>query len=94
VIAVVFNNNAYGNVRRDQMNVFDGRLLGADLTNPDFVALAKSFGMPAEKAETPEALEKAIEKALANGGPALIEVPVPRGSETSPWQFLHPAPHS
>ncbi|MEJ8473288.1 thiamine pyrophosphate-dependent enzyme [Roseibium algae] len=94
VVAVVFNNNAYGNVRRDQMNVFDGRLLGADLVNPDFVALAKSFGMSATKAETPEALEKAIETALASGGPALIEVPVPRGSETSPWQFLHPAPHA
>ena len=53
VVAVVFNNSSYGNVRRDQMNVFDGRLLGADLTNPDFVALARSFGMAAEKAETP-----------------------------------------
>lgn len=94
VIAVVFNNNAYGNVRRDQMNVFDGRVLGAELHNPDFVAMAKSFGMAAERVETPAQLEEAIETALANGGPALIEVPVERGSETSPWQFLHPAPHS
>jgi len=94
VAAVVFNNSSYGNVRRDQMNVYDGRILGADLTNPDFVALGRSFGMPAEKAETPEALETALAKALASGGPALIEVPVERGSETSPWPFLHPAPHS
>ena len=94
VIAVIVNNNAYGNVRRDQTNVFDGRILGADLTNPDFVALAQSFGMPAERAETPGQLEQAITTALANGGPALIEVPVETGSETSPWQFLHPAPHS
>ncbi len=76
------------------MNVFDGRLLGADLTNPDFVALARSFGMPAEKAETPDALETAVARAIASGGPALIEVPVQRGSETSPWPFLHPAPHN
>jgi acetolactate synthase-1/2/3 large subunit len=94
VVAVVFNNNAYGNVRRDQMNVFDGRILGAELQNPDFVAMAKSYGMAAEQVTSPEALEKAIEKALASGAPALIEVPVERGSETSPWQFLHPAPHS
>ncbi|WGW05305.1 thiamine pyrophosphate-dependent enzyme [Tropicibacter oceani] len=93
VIAVVFNNNAYGNVRRDQMTVFDGRLLGSDLTNPDFVALARSFGMAAERAETPAALAEALDKAIASGGPALIEVPVERGSETSPWTFLHPAPH-
>lgn len=94
VIAIVFNNNAYGNVRRDQMNVFDGRLVGSELKNPDFVAMAQSFGMPAEKAETPKELQDAIERALAHGGPALIEVPVETGSETSPWQFLHPAPHS
>jgi len=94
VIAVVFNNKAYGNVRRDQMTVFDGRLLGSELTNPDFVAMAQSFGMPAERAETPHELQEAIERALAHGGPALIEVPVETGSETSPWQFLHPAPHN
>lgn len=94
VIAVVFNNNAYGNVRRDQMNVFDGRVLGSELLNPDFVAMARSFGMPAERADTPEALEKALETALSHGGPALIEVPVERGSETPPWPFLHPAPHT
>lgn len=93
VVAIVFNNNAYGNVRRDQMNVFDGRILGAELRNPDFVAMAKSCGMAAERVETPEALEKALEKALASGEPALLEAPVERGSEASPWPFLHPAPH-
>ncbi|QKV20484.1 thiamine pyrophosphate-dependent enzyme [Oricola thermophila] len=93
VVAIVFNNNAYGNVRRDQMNVFSERLLGADLKNPDFVAMAQSFGMAAERVDTPESLEKALEGALAKNAPALIEVPVERGSETSPWQFLHPAPH-
>lgn len=93
VVAVVFNNNAYGNVRRDQMNVFDGRVIGSDLVNPDFVALAKSFGMNAEKVESAEALEIAISQALAAKAPALIEVEVPTGSETSPWTFLHPAPH-
>jgi acetolactate synthase-1/2/3 large subunit len=94
VVAVVFNNNAYGNVLRDQMTVFDGRVLGAELHNPDFVTMAKSFGMAAERVESPEALEKALEKAIASGSPALIEVPVERGSETSPWPFLHPAPHN
>jgi acetolactate synthase-1/2/3 large subunit len=94
VVAVVFNNNAFGNVRRDQMNAFDGRLLGSELHNPDFVAMARSFGMAAERVDTPEALEKALEKAIASNAPALIEVPVERGSETPPWQFLHPAPKS
>lgn len=93
VVAVVFNNGAYGNVRRDQMNVFDGRLLGAELDNPDFVALGKSFGVPAKRVKTPQTLEKALIEALSDGGPAIIEVPVERGSEASPWEFLHPAPY-
>lgn len=94
VVAVVFNNNAFGNVRRDQNSVYGGRVIGADLVNPDFVALARSFGVRAEKADTPESLRLATEKALSAGAPVLIEVPVPTGSETSPWSFLHPAPHS
>src|SRR5690606_13464907 len=88
VVAVVFDNHAYGNVRRDQVKVFGGRLLGADLHNPDFVAMAQSFGMLATRAGTPDALAQELDRALARGGPALIEVPVPRGSEASPWPFL------
>ncbi|MEL6735553.1 MAG: thiamine pyrophosphate-dependent enzyme [Pseudomonadota bacterium] len=93
VIAIVFNNSAYGNVLRDQNTVYEGRVLGSELENPDFVALAQSFGMEACKTETPEALKAAIEDYLARDIPALIEVPVETGSETSPWTFLHPAPH-
>jgi len=93
VVAIVFNNSAYGNVLRDQKNVYEGRVLGSELENPDFVALAQSFGMEACKVETPDALKAAIEDYLARDIPALIEVPVETGSETSPWTFLHPAPH-
>ncbi|MBW8298324.1 MAG: acetolactate synthase [Hydrogenophaga sp.] len=94
VVAVVFNNNAFGNVRRDQATVYEGRLIGSDLANPDFVALGKSFGVASERADSPAALEEAVKRALASGRPALIEVPVETGSETSPWTFLHPAPHT
>lgn len=94
VVAVVFNNNAFGNVRRDQTTTYDGRLIGSDLVNPDFVALAKSFGMHSEQVESPEALEAAITSALAANAPALIEVKVETGSEASPWPFLHPAPYA
>jgi acetolactate synthase-1/2/3 large subunit len=93
VVAVVFNNQAYGNVRRDQSTVYGGHLIGADLLNPDFVALARSFGIPAERVITPADLQRAIESALRERSPALIEVPVPTGSEVSPWPFLHPVPH-
>jgi acetolactate synthase-1/2/3 large subunit len=90
VVVLVFDNNAYGNVRRDQLNVFDGRVVAADLVNPDFVKLAESFGVAAARVKSPAEFRPALEKALADGGPYLIAIDVPRDSEVSPWAFIHP----
>ncbi len=91
VVTLVFNNNAYGNVRRDQRERFDGRVVASDLVNPDFVKLAESFGVGAARVTSPEAFRPALEKALAHGGPYLIVIEVPKDSETTPWTFIHPA---
>ncbi|CAN5532782.1 thiamine pyrophosphate-binding protein [soil metagenome] len=91
VVTLVFNNNAYGNVRRDQLKVFDGRVTAANLVNPDFVKLAESFGVAAARVTAPDHFRPALEKALAHGGPSLIVIEVPRDSEVSPWAFIHPA---
>jgi acetolactate synthase-1/2/3 large subunit len=90
VVAIVFNNQAYGNVLRDQENSYDGRVLGAALRNPDFVALARSYGMHAERAETPARLAAALDRALERREPALIEVPADPRRESSPWSFIQP----
>jgi acetolactate synthase-1/2/3 large subunit len=89
VVALVFNNGAYGNVLRDQETLFDGRLVGAELENPDFVKLAESFGVEAARVSTPAELRPALERAIAADRPALIEIPIERGSETSPWPLIH-----
>jgi acetolactate synthase-1/2/3 large subunit len=94
VVTIVFNNNAFGNVRRDQQVGFAGRVIGSDLRNPDFMKLADAFGVPGARASTPAQLQAALERALKESGPSLIEVPVERGSETSPWRFLQPPPPS
>ncbi len=91
VVTLVFNNNAYGNVRRDQRERFDGRVVASDLVNPDFVKLAESFGVGAARVTSPEGFRPALEKALADGGPYLIAIEVPKDSESSPWTFIHPA---
>jgi acetolactate synthase-1/2/3 large subunit len=91
VVTLVFNNNAYGNVRRDQRERFDGRVVASDLVNPDFVRLAESFGVAASRVTAPEHFRAALEKALAHGGPYLIDIEVRRDSETTPWTFIHPA---
>jgi acetolactate synthase I/II/III large subunit len=91
VVTLVFNNNAYGNVRRDQRERFDGRVVASDLVNPDFVKLAESFGVGAARVTSPDHFRSALEKALADGGPYVISVEVPTDSEVSPWAFIHPA---
>ncbi|MCP3391115.1 thiamine pyrophosphate-binding protein [Bradyrhizobium sp. CCGB12] len=91
VVTLVFNNNAYGNVRRDQRQHFDGRVVASDLVNPDFVKLAESFGVAAARVTAPDQFKAALEKALAHGGPYLISVEVTRDSEVSPWAFIHPS---
>lgn len=76
LVTIVFNDNAYGNVRRIQREAFGGRLIASDLHNPDFVRLAEAFGVDGLRARTAEELRSALSTALGNRCPALIEVPV------------------
>ena len=85
-VVVVFNDNAYGNVMRDQVNRFNGRVIGAELHNPDFVKLAEAYGANGVRAHTPEELESAIRKCLTYDVPSLIEVPV--GPMPTPFERL------
>jgi len=94
VIAVVFDNASFGNVRRDQTERYDSRFIGAELRNPDFVKLAESFGARAERVSSPAGLRGALERSIAADVPAVIVVQSERGSDASPWPFLHPAPYA
>ncbi len=87
LVTIVFNDGAFGNVRRIQQERFGNRLIGSDLANPDFVAFGKSFGADAVRAKGPAELRGALRRALANREtPTLIEVPV--GPMPSPWEFI------
>ena len=68
----------------------EGRRIGSELTNPDFVALARSFGMTSERTNSPEGLRPLLRSALEANAPALIEIMIEPGSETSPWDFIIP----
>jgi len=85
-VVIIFNDGAYGNVRNMQRDQHGNRLIGSDLTNPDFVRLAESFGIGGARVTDPEALRRALETALARNEPALIEVPC--SDMPSPWQFI------
>jgi len=90
VVVLLFNNGAFGNVRRDQLQSFGGRVLGSDLVNPDFMRFAEAFGVEGSRVDSPQALRAVLERALAAQRPWLIEVTVPRDSEADPWRFIHP----
>lgn len=87
VVAVVFNDGAFGNVRTLQKQNFGGRVIASELRNPDFVRLAESFGAQGIRAEGPEGLRAALRRGFATmEAPTLIEVPV--GEMPSPWEFI------
>lgn len=89
--AIVFADGAFGNVRRIQQQSYGNRVIASDLSNPDFVRFAESFGAAAERVRGPEQLRGALRRAFARrDGPSLIEVPV--GPFPSPWPFLHMPP--
>jgi acetolactate synthase-1/2/3 large subunit len=85
-VVVVFNDNAYGNVLRDQENRFSGRTIGSELHNPDFVKLAEAYGARGVRAYGPEELESSIKESLEIDAPTLIEVPV--GKMPSPFERI------
>jgi acetolactate synthase-1/2/3 large subunit len=87
LVNIVFNNNAFGNVKLIQQEGFGGRTIASDLTNPDFVKFAEAFGAAAERVESPAELRAALRRGFKRrSGPTLIDMPVE--SMPSPWEFI------
>jgi acetolactate synthase-1/2/3 large subunit len=74
IVILLYDNGLYGTIRIHEENRLDGRTNGTDLTNPDFVLLAKAYGAHGERVTTTEEFAPAFERALAAGRPALIEM--------------------
>lgn len=88
VVVIVFNNRAYGNVRRDQITRYEGREIASDLPGVDYVKLAEAQGVKGYRAATPEALRPILERAIAENVPALIEIPIDPNQEVNPWPLI------
>jgi acetolactate synthase-1/2/3 large subunit len=74
VIVVVVNDAGLSLIKHVQDREYGGRRYAVDLRNPNFTELARAYGMTAERVETPEAAGEAVARALARGGPALVEL--------------------
>jgi acetolactate synthase-1/2/3 large subunit len=74
ILFLVVNNGAYGTIRMHQENRFPGRTVATELANPDFVALARAYGLAAWKVAATHEFAAALAAARAHAGPALIEL--------------------
>ncbi len=76
VVALVFNDNAYGASKWDQTHRYERHYYGTDLLNPDFVKLAESFGALGMRTN-PAGLGETLREALSANAPVVLEVVVP-----------------
>jgi acetolactate synthase I/II/III large subunit len=76
IVVLLVNNNMYGTIRMHQERQFPGRVVGTELMNPDFVALAQAYGAYAELVERSEDFAEAFERALTAGRSAVLELRV------------------
>ena len=86
IVLVVFNDGAFGNVKRFQQQMFDGKELAVELKNPDFMKLADAFGVQGFRVTSPAELERAIGEGFSTPGPTLIEYPL--GEVPDPWHLI------
>ena len=76
LLAVVFNDNAYGALKLYQDRIQGGRRLGVDLTSPDFARLAEAYGAHGTRLRSPDELPSAVAGAVERGGVNVIECPL------------------
>ncbi len=76
VIFIVVNNGMLGTIRMHQERNYPGRVVGTDLVNPDFAALARAYGAFGEIVERTEDFPAAFARASASGKPAVLELRV------------------
>jgi acetolactate synthase-1/2/3 large subunit len=74
IVFLVVNNGAFGTIRMHQEARFPGRPVGTSLANPDFVVLARAFGLDAWRVAATADFGAALAAARAAEGPALIEL--------------------
>jgi len=82
VVVVLLNNYGWYSIRDLQMAEFgEDRAIATDWdseSSPDFVAVAKGFGLYSESVDQPGDIQAAVERALKHDGPSLVEVKVAR----------------
>ena len=78
-VILMFNDNAWGVLKKYQEDRFGDRLFATDLVNPDFAKLFDSYGFGATRVSTVAELGPALDEAISSGKTHLVEVAIPDG---------------
>lgn len=81
---IVLNNNFLGMVRQWQQLFFEKRYSFTEMKNPDFVGIAKAYGLASQKVTSRDQLEDAIQAMLDHKGPYVLEVVVEKEDNVFP----------
>jgi len=91
IIVIVLDNSQYGTIRMHQERDYPGRVVGTQLRNPDFAAMAEAFGGHGERVERTEDFAPAFERALASGKPAILHCRLDPRAQSHARDFTPPA---
>jgi acetolactate synthase I/II/III large subunit len=86
VVCVVIDNGRYGTIRMHQERRYPGRPSATELANPNFVAWAESFGIPARSVADADDFVAAVRAGVDSGRPALVRVPLAPDVLTPPHE--------
>ena len=78
-VVVMFNDSAWGVLKQRQQDNFNGRVIGTDLVNPDFVKLFDSYGFEGRRVSTVDELVSALSSAVKSDQLQFIEAQIPNG---------------
>lgn len=90
VVVIVINNGTFGTIRMHQERRYPGRVIGSELINPDFAALARAYGAYGEAVRSTADFEAAFERAVSSNMPALLELIMDSGTITPSWSARAP----
>lgn len=81
---IIFNNSFLGMVRQWQDMFYNKRYASTELVNPDFIALAGAYSIPARKVSEREDLKEALTDMLSANGPYFLEVVIKKEANVLP----------
>jgi sulfoacetaldehyde acetyltransferase len=91
VIAVVFNNNQWGAEKKNQIDYYDNRFVGTNLSNPDFAQIARDMGAEGFRVEDYKDVRDVVQSALSSGKPVVIDAVIDGAAEVLAEPFRRDA---